>query len=154
MSVQIWPLIAAIFISFFATLLVFPGLLSLVQDCTLGSWTPIILIGIFSTLNFIGKYAALLPAKWTPKLLLLASCGRVLLVPLAVLCVSPSPSNPVMGDKVVVWAGIISLALGLSKGYFGSLSLIIMSAYVKDERHRELAGMCCVISEGHLPKIP
>ena len=138
--IQIWPLICAIFIDYFVTLLLFPGLLSLVQNCTLGSWTPVLLIAIFNAFDFFFKWFTLLPIRWSPKQLLVASISRIVFVPLIVMCVSPSPSDPVFGASVVIWASFFSLALGSTNGYFGSLPLIVLSGHVKEKRDRELAG--------------
>ncbi len=142
---QIWPLIVAIFSTYFVTLLLFPGLLSEVQSCHLGSWAPILIIAIFSTTDFIAKWFALLPLRWSPRQLLAASASRIVLIPLVLLCVSPSPSHPVLGGYAIVWAGLFTLVLGLSNGYFGSLPLIVVSAHVKDKKDRELAGGCVVL---------
>ncbi len=138
---QIWPLMGAIFITYFVTLLLFPGLLAEVQDCSLGSWTPVLLIAIFNLIDFIAKWLALLYGKWSPKQLLVASIGRIILVPLILLCVVPSPAHPIMGRYVLVWAGLFSLMLGLSNGYLGSLPLINASSQVKRPEDKELAGI-------------
>lgn len=138
--VQIWLLIGAIFINYFVTLLLFPGLLLKVQNCMLGSWTPVFLVAIFNYVDFVAKWLALLPVMWSPKQLLVGSSCRILLIPLVILCVSPSPSHPILGSNVVLWAGLFTFLLALSNGYFGSLPLIIVSAHVKVKNNRELAG--------------
>ena len=66
--------------------------------------------------------------------------GRVIFIPLVLLCVSPSPTHPVLGSNVVVWAVLFTLFLGFSNGYFGSLPLIHLSAHVKQDENKELAG--------------
>ena len=56
----------AIFANYFVTLLVFPGLVSEVQYCRIGDWTPIILIAVFHVSDFVAKWLALLPcaSRW------------------------------------------------------------------------------------------
>ena len=139
--VQIWPLIGANFFTYYFTLLVFPGLISDVLDCSLDTWTPVLLIAIFSFGDFATRWLALLPIRWSPRQLLVASLCRIPLVPLIIMCVSPSPLHPLLGENAVVWAALFTLLLGLSNGYLGSLPLIVVSAHVKDDRDKELAGM-------------
>ena len=149
---QIWPLIGAIFTAYFVTLLLFPGLLSEVQDCHLGSWAPIFIIAIFSITDFIAKWLALLPIEWSPRQLLIASLCRLILIPLVLLCVAPSPTHPVLRSSSLAWAAIFTFFLGASNGYLGSLPLIVVSGHVKEKKDRELAGMvmCGVGGGGEL----
>ena len=53
--VEIWQLLVAVFVSFFLTLLLFPGLVSLVQYCPTGDWTPILLVAVFNVPELIAK---------------------------------------------------------------------------------------------------
>lgn len=39
-----------------------------------------------------------------------------------------------------MWAIIFTPLLAFTNGYFGSLPIIVTSAYVKDDRDKELAG--------------
>ena len=52
---KIWKLALSVFLTFLVTLLVFPGLISDVQYCTLGDWPPIILITLFSFTDAISR---------------------------------------------------------------------------------------------------
>ncbi len=66
---------------------------------------------------------ALLPFRWNPNVLILISCSRVILVPLLVLCVSPSPANPIIPGSL--WFGLIIVAiLGASNGYFATIGMM------------------------------
>ena len=67
---------------------------------------------------------------------------RLLLIPIAIMCVSPSPCDPVLAAGVMGWGVLLNVALGLSNGYFGSLPMINVSKEVKEEKDRELAGKC------------
>ena len=73
---------------------------------------------------------------------MVGSILRVVLIPLILLCVSPSPAHPVLSNGVLGWAVIFTFTLGLSNGYFGSLPMINVSQQVENPRHRELAGLC------------
>ena len=101
---------------------------------------PIILIAIFNFTDFVAKWLALMPLKWSPRALMLSSLLRVFIVPLLVLCVTPSPTYPVLGDAVVGMSIVLVFVLGITNGYFGALPLINVSQSVKNEAHRELAG--------------
>lgn len=56
---QTWRLIVANTATYMVTLMLFPGLLSEVSFDTLGDWTPILLVAIFNTFDFIAKVSGL-----------------------------------------------------------------------------------------------
>ena len=87
------------------------------------------------------QWLALLPVRWSPTGLLVGSLLRLPLIPLLLLLISPSPSSPVLSNGTLVWAVLITFVLGLSNGYFGSLSMINMSGEVEEHSQKELAGM-------------
>ena len=140
---QIWKLMVAIFANYFVTLLVFPGLVSEVQYCPIGDWMPIILIAVFNATDFVAKWLALLPCslKWSSLWLMVASIIRVVIVPVILLCIVPSPSSPVIGGvAVVVVAVMFNLVLGVTNGFLGSLPMINVSKEVRKDKDREMAG--------------
>ena len=140
---QIWSLMIAIFANYFVTLLVFPGLVSEVQFCEIGDWMPVILIAVFNATDFVSKWLALLPCalKWPSLGLMAASISRVILVPVILLCIVPSPSSPVVGGVAVVGVAVVfNFLLGITNGFFGSLPMINVSKEVDKDRDRELAG--------------
>ena len=140
---QIWKLMIAIYVNYFVTLLLFPGLVSEVQYCRIGDWTPIILIAVFNVTDFVAKWLALLPCslKWPSLGLMLASISRFSLIPLLLICIVPSPSSPVIGGGAAVGVAVVfNFLLGLSNGFFGSLPMINVSREVRKDKDRELAG--------------
>ena len=140
---QIWKLMIAIYVNYFVTLLLFPGLVSEVQYCRIGDWMPIILIAVFNVTDFVAKWLALLPCslKWPSLGLMMASISRFVLVPLLLICIVPSPSSPVIGGGAVVGVAVVfNFLLGLSNGFFGSLPMINVSREVRKDKDRELAG--------------
>ena len=142
---QIWKLMVAIFANYFVTLLVFPGLVSEVQYCPIGDWMPIILIAVFNATDFVAKWLALLPCslKWSSLWLMVASIIRVIIVPVILLCIVPSPSSPVIGSvAVVVVAVMFNFVLGVTNGFLGSLPMINVSKEVRKDKDREMAGQC------------
>lgn len=52
---EIWQLLVAVFSNSLITLLVFPGLVSEVQHCGIGDWTPVVLVTVFSVTDLITK---------------------------------------------------------------------------------------------------
>ena len=52
---EIWQLLVAGFFTYFITLLVFPGLVSLIQHCSIGDWTPILLVTVFNVPDLLAK---------------------------------------------------------------------------------------------------
>ena len=131
---------ATVFVTYFVTLLLFPGLIVEVRNEALGSWTPVLLIIVFNFTDFAAKWFALVYKRWSPKQLLVATICRIVIIPLILLCVVPSPAHPVFGKNVVIWAGILTLVLGLTNGYYSSISFINLSSHVKKEGDKELAG--------------
>ena len=51
----LWQHIVAVSSAYFVTLLLYPGISTLVQDCSLGDWTPIILVLLFGITDLLGK---------------------------------------------------------------------------------------------------
>ena len=91
----------------------------------------------YSSLRFL-QWIALLPIVWKATHLVIISLGRYLLVPLLILCVSPSPAHPILPFPLI-WAVLLVMIVGVSTGYFGTLPMIMAPKEVESE-HRELAG--------------
>lgn len=66
---------------------------------------------------------------------------RFILVPVLVLCVTPSPTNPIISSPLWVALVLISL-VGITNGYFGTLGMQYPPTMVKDD-DRELTGKVC-----------
>lgn len=79
---------------------------------------------------------AALPMDWQGTHLLACSCLRVVFIPLFILCVYPS-STPALRHPA--WPCILSLLMGISNGYFGSVPMILAAGKVSPKQ-RELAG--------------
>ncbi|CAH1796333.1 unnamed protein product [Owenia fusiformis] len=141
-SKQVWPYMVAICLAYFVTLSLFPGIESEVVSCHLGSWMPVILISVFNLFDFIGKIIAALPYDWPRGRLVLCSLCRVALIPLMMLCATPR-NSPVL--EAEFWPIFLSLLLGLSNGYFGSVPMILASTKVSDEQ-KELSGNIMTLS--------
>jgi len=114
--------------------------MSEIQDESLGDWTPVLLITLFNFTDFVAKWLALLKTKISSLKLLLGGLFRLVFIPLAILCVSPSPCNSILQPGVIAWSVMLAIGLGLSNGYYGSVPMINVGKEVKNEKNRELAG--------------
>lgn len=85
---------------------------------------------------YIVQVIASVPYDWQPGLLVLATVCRILLVPLLMLCAAPRKQPVLHGEA---WSMVVSLLLGLTNGYFGSMPMIIAPGKVPDEQ-KELTG--------------
>ncbi|CAB4054833.1 SLC29A4 [Lepeophtheirus salmonis] len=135
-SKNIWTYMCAISLTYFVTLLLFPGIESEIISCNLGSWMPVLLMAVFNFTDLVGKVMASLPYSWSGSELFLMSMARLILVPLMVMCAAPRHAPLLKGEG---WAILVSAALGLSNGIFGSIPMILAPGKVQ-ENQRELVG--------------
>ena len=92
-------------------------------------------------MHFPTQWVALFRSHlWNPTYLLIISVGRYLLIPLLVLCVSPSPSQPLLPlPSNFILAIVLILIVGFTTGYFGTLPMVLAPKMV-DSEHREIVG--------------
>ncbi|XP_068824988.1 equilibrative nucleoside transporter 4 isoform X2 [Capricornis sumatraensis] len=138
----IWADMLSIAVTYFITLCLFPGLESEIRHCVLGEWLPILLMAVFNLSDFVGKILAALPVDWRGTHLLACSCLRVVFIPLFILCVYPS-GTPALRHPA--WPCVLSLLMGISNGYFGSVPMILAAGKV-GPKQRELAGNTMTVS--------
>lgn len=121
---------------YFTTLSIYPGIVSEVTSCHLGSWMPIYMMELFNGADLIGKILAKSNRFWTVNRLYGWSIGRLLMIPLMIMCVFPK-ENPIFEAEITAF--ILSIILGLSNGVLGSVPMIQAPTKVED-RFRELTG--------------
>ncbi|XP_043097895.1 equilibrative nucleoside transporter 4 isoform X2 [Puntigrus tetrazona] len=138
----IWPYMLSILVTYFITLCLFPGLESELRNATLGEWLPILTMALFNMADFVGKILAACPYEWGGVQLLVCSCLRVLFLPLFVMCVSPV-QRPLLAHPA--WPCGLSLMLGISNGYLGSVPMIQAAGKVPLQQ-REVAGNTMTVS--------
>uniref|UniRef100_A0A8D0V6C3 Equilibrative nucleoside transporter 4 n=1 Tax=Sus scrofa TaxID=9823 RepID=A0A8D0V6C3_PIG len=138
----IWAHMLSIAVTYFITLCLFPGLESEIRHCILGEWLPILIMAVFNLSDFVGKILAALPVDWRGPHLLACSCLRVVFIPLFILCVYPS-GTPALRHPA--WPCVLSLLMGISNGYFGSVPMILAAGKVSPKQ-RELAGNTMTVS--------
>uniref|UniRef100_A0A673KYT5 Equilibrative nucleoside transporter 4-like n=1 Tax=Sinocyclocheilus rhinocerous TaxID=307959 RepID=A0A673KYT5_9TELE len=139
---MIWPYMLSILVTYFITLCLFPGLESELRNDTLGEWLPILTMALFNLADFVGKILAACPYEWGGVQLLVCSCLRVLFLPLFVMCVSPV-QHPLLAHPA--WPCGLSLMLGISNGYLGSVPMIQAAGKVPLQQ-REVAGNTMTVS--------
>ncbi|XP_051765395.1 equilibrative nucleoside transporter 4 [Ctenopharyngodon idella] len=139
---MIWPYMLSILVTYFITLCLFPGLESELRNDTLGEWLPILTMALFNMADFVGKILAACPYEWGGVQLLVWSCLRVLFLPLFVMCVSPV-QHPLLAHPA--WPCGLSLMLGISNGYLGSVPMIQAAGKVPLQQ-REVAGNTMTVS--------
>ncbi|XP_051558761.1 equilibrative nucleoside transporter 4 isoform X2 [Myxocyprinus asiaticus] len=138
----IWPYMLSISITYFVTMCLFPGLESELHNDTLGEWLPILTMALFNIADFVGKILAACPYECGGVQLLVCSCLRVLFLPLFVMCVSPV-QHPLLIHPI--WPCCLSLLLGVSNGYLGSVPMIQAAGKVQLQQ-REVAGNTMTVS--------
>ncbi|XP_078041485.1 equilibrative nucleoside transporter 3 isoform X1 [Augochlora pura] len=138
----IFPYMASIGIAYFVTLCLYPGIMSEIISCRLESWMPVILMAAFNASDVLGKILALIPYEWKRTELLYFSCGRVILIPLFLLCALPRGA-PILGGEE--YPLLFSCLLGVTNGIVGSVPMMQAPTKVP-EGHRELAGNIMTLS--------
>uniref|UniRef100_A0AAY5F4I2 Asolute carrier family 29 member 4b n=1 Tax=Electrophorus electricus TaxID=8005 RepID=A0AAY5F4I2_ELEEL len=138
----LWPYMLSICVTYFVTLCLFPGLESELRNEALGEWLPILTMGLFNMADFVGKILAACPYEWGGTQLVSCTCVRVLFLPLFVMCVSPT-RHPLLAHPA--WPCALSVLLGISNGYLGSVPMIQAVGRVPPQQ-RELAGNTMTVS--------
>ncbi|XP_019850354.1 PREDICTED: equilibrative nucleoside transporter 4-like [Amphimedon queenslandica] len=142
---KIWQPFISVFLIFFVTLLVFPSITSNVQYCKIGDWPIVINIALFNFSDTISRIFCLLPYRFKPKSLLIISILRLLLVPLLILCVTPSPTNPIFSPPFNMVVSFITITvIGATNGYFGTLGMQYAPNIVSNNE-KELTGVIMVL---------
>ncbi|XP_041373222.1 equilibrative nucleoside transporter 4-like [Gigantopelta aegis] len=141
-SKTVWPFMLAIGLAYFVTLCLFPGIESEVISCKIGSWMPIVLMAVFNLFDFIGKIIASLHYDWPRGRLVVLTLSRIIFVPLLMICATPRIRPILMGDG---WPIVLSLLLGITNGYFGSVPMILAPTKVSEEQ-KELCGNIMMLS--------
>ncbi|XP_017764072.1 PREDICTED: equilibrative nucleoside transporter 4 isoform X2 [Eufriesea mexicana] len=138
----IYSYMASIGLAYFVTLCLYPGIMSEIISCKLGSWMPVILMTAFNASDVLGKILALIPYDWKRTQLLLFSSVRVILIPLFLLCVLPRGTPILSGEGYPL---LLSCLLGVTNGIVGSVPMMQIPTKVP-EGHRELAGNIMTLS--------
>ncbi|KAG0720933.1 Equilibrative nucleoside transporter 4 [Chionoecetes opilio] len=62
---SVWQYMLAIALAYFVTLCLYPGIVTEVVSCRMGSWMPVVMMAVFNLFDFIGKVLASVPYDWT-----------------------------------------------------------------------------------------
>lgn len=128
----------AVFVNFWVTLSIFPGVLA--EDAkhdALGDWLGILLIGCFNLFDFVGKMAPLLWLVRKPEHLSALAAGRVLFLPAYLVSVR---SGAGLGGL-----GLLTALFGATNGYVASASFMLFPLGLRG-KEAEAAGTLLVLS--------
>ncbi|CAI5493912.1 unnamed protein product [Closterium sp. Naga37s-1] len=137
---QIWPYAVSLSVVYIVTLSIFPGFIAELQSDALGSWYPILLIGMYNVFDFFGKMAPVVFLVTYLKVLValvLARGGFYILYPLCVWW------GPLWARHEVIIAAVTG-AFGFSNGLLTSLLMMAAPNQVPRDR-AESAGMVMVV---------
>ncbi|XP_056633979.1 equilibrative nucleoside transporter 4 isoform X1 [Diorhabda sublineata] len=134
---KIYPYMVSIFLVYFTTLCLYPGITSEVVSCHMGQWMPMLMMIDFNCADVIGKLMAS-TRYWTGPRLLKCSIARLTIIPAMALCAVPPLTNFGFLSSDLLAFGY-SIILGLSNGILGSVPMIQGPTKVP-RCYRELAG--------------
>ncbi|BFZ06358.1 hypothetical protein BsWGS_09397 [Bradybaena similaris] len=139
---QIYPYMTSFGLTFYVSVCLYPGIISEVVSCRLDTWMPVMLMACFNLTDAFGKTLTSIKQTYSKLRLLLCSLARFTLIPLAIMCCKPR-YHPILSGEA--WSILVTLVLGASNGYFGSLPLVLAPSQVAP-RHRELCGNTMMLS--------
>ncbi|KAF5278954.1 hypothetical protein FQA39_LY05632 [Lamprigera yunnana] len=138
----VYPYMISICLAYFTTLCMYPGVVSEITSCNLGSWMPILMMAVFNGADLCGKMISSSSSYWTGSRLVRFCIARIILIPLILMCaVRRTPF--VFSEELFPFLFI--LILGLTNGVFGSVPIIQAPSKVEDY-HRELTGNMMTLS--------
>lgn len=115
----------------------YPGIVSEIVSCGLGTWMPILMMVVFNGADLIGKILAAPSTYWTGPRMMYYCTIRLALIPLILLCTIPR-ADPVLSQEIFPF--LLVLTLGITNGVLGSVPIIQAPSKVEDY-HRELTGL-------------
>ncbi|KAB0795972.1 hypothetical protein PPYR_10033 [Photinus pyralis] len=138
----IYPYMISICLAYFTTLCMYPGVVSEITSCNLGSWMPVLMMSMFNGADLFGKMISSSSSYWTGWRLVRFCVIRLFLIPLILMCAMPRAS-PLLSEEIFPFFFV--LVLGLTNGVFGSVPIIQAPSKVEDY-HRELTGNMMTLS--------
>ncbi|KAK3790026.1 hypothetical protein RRG08_040946 [Elysia crispata] len=132
----IYPYMTSFALVFFVTASLYPGIVSEMSSCRLGTWMPVVLMACFNLTDALGKILMPVKKDLTRRRLVCSAMFRFSLIPLALMCCMPR-LRPILSGEV--WPVLLTMVLGFSNGYYGCLPLVLAPSRVAP-RFRELCG--------------
>ena len=132
---------ATVWMTFFVTLSIFPGITSRISSSRLGDWMPVMLIAVFNVFDLLGKSTAGWPVHWTKlgltmKKLLFITFLRLVFIFLVIFCMTPAGHPIISGEGIPV---VLMILIGYTNGYIGCAAMEYAPEMV-DDHERETAG--------------
>ncbi|XP_025192759.1 equilibrative nucleoside transporter 4 [Melanaphis sacchari] len=140
----IWKQMLAIFLCYFVTLSIYPGVLSDLVSPRFGTWMPVLVMTVFNLFDLMGKLlGAYSYERWDDKILK-STKKRLFMIPaiLLIVIVQHPFHTKIISEFMII---LQTAVLGVTNGITGSVPMIFAPAKVVEER-RELAGNIMTIS--------
>ncbi|KPI87747.1 putative nucleoside transporter 1 [Leptomonas seymouri] len=113
---RVYPMLMCVFLVYFTSLLIFPGVFFLVS--TNSDWYMTVVVTLFNAGDFISRMILMIrPLRPPPKMVVAGTLGRLIIIPFLVLC-ARSIINGVALPYVLI------TLVGLTNGYFGCMACI------------------------------
>lgn len=113
---RVYPMLVCVFVVYFTSLLIFPGVFFLVS--TTDGWYMTVIVTLFNAGDFISRMVLMFrPLRPSPKVVIGGTLGRLIIIPFLVLCVR----GIIRG---VALPYVLIALLGLTNGYFGCMACI------------------------------
>ncbi|XP_012946931.1 equilibrative nucleoside transporter 4 [Aplysia californica] len=139
----IYPFMVAYTLNFGLTMTLFPGIVSEIINCPLGTWLPVILMTLFNFCDLTGMLCSSSFARAAAvRCYLIGPTLRLAFIPLVILCILPH-GHPVLGH--VTWSIVLTGLMGVTHGMLGVVPISEPPKYVEDH-HRELCGNMMLLS--------
>lgn len=112
---RVYPMLFCTFLVFFTSLLTFPGLFFQVDE---DGWYQTIVVLLFNAGDFVSRIVLMVRfMRPSPKVVIAGSLGRLILIPLLVLCCR----HIIKGHWLPY---ILIILIGLTNGYFGTMAVM------------------------------
>ncbi|KPA80135.1 putative mitochondrial inosine-guanosine transporter (NT2) [Leptomonas pyrrhocoris] len=113
---RVYPMLLCVFLVYFTSLLIFPGVFFLVK--TNDGWYMTLIITLFNLGDFVSRMLLMFrPLRPSPTMVIGGTLGRLIIIPFLVLCVRGIISG-------VALPYVLMTLVGLTNGYFGCMACI------------------------------
>ncbi|EPY37447.1 solute carrier family 29 (equilibrative nucleoside transporter), member 1/2/3 [Angomonas deanei] len=140
---QVWDMMLACLLIFTVTYLMNPGVLMAIDYDD--KWFSTVVMAVYNGADLIGRGLSMIKKLWVPrKVVLIVAIARLVFIPLITLCAAHKiPSHAA--------AYVFTAALGLTNGFFGTLTMVYAPGTVTlhTEAERAMAGQAtgvCLLS--------
>ncbi|XP_050533038.1 equilibrative nucleoside transporter 4 isoform X2 [Daktulosphaira vitifoliae] len=143
-SKLIWKQMLSIFLCYFVTLSIYPGVLSDLMSPRFGTWMSVLVMTVFNVFDLMGKIlSAYFYQCWDDKILRNTKTRLLMIPSILLIVIVQHPFHTKIVSEFLIF--MQTAVLGVTNGITGSVPMIFASAKVNDG-HRELAGNIMTLS--------